>query len=98
MIPNFNPKKWDREKIIDWVIGDEPLTDQQLEFLLYFESLQEENKELKAEIRECNDSIVWWENRFNAVNHQNARLKAKLDKAERGDKHEEIHQTLGNNI
>lgn len=40
MIPNFNPNKWDKQKIIDYVIGDAPLTDQQLEFLNYFEKLQ----------------------------------------------------------
>ena len=47
MIPNFNPNKWNREKIIDYVIGEQPLTDQQLEFLNYVEQLQQENKEFK---------------------------------------------------
>ena len=51
MIPNFNPNKWNREKIIDYVIGDEPLDDQQLAFLNYIEQLQQENKELKDQIK-----------------------------------------------
>ena len=55
MIPNFNPNKWDREKIIDYVIGDEPLDDQQLAFLVYFDRLQNENKELKNYCCKRND-------------------------------------------
>ena len=46
MIPNFNPNKWDREKIIEYVIGDEPLDDQQLAFLNYFDKLQKEKQRL----------------------------------------------------
>ena len=52
MTPNFNPNKWDREKILDYVIGEQPLTDEQLEFLIYFDKLQRENKELKEKLEE----------------------------------------------
>ncbi len=48
MIPNFNPKVWNREKIIDYVIGaEQPLDDQQLAFLVYFDELKKENKILE---------------------------------------------------
>ena len=46
MIPNFNPDKWNREKIIDYVIGNRPLDDQQLAFLNYFEKAEQEHKAL----------------------------------------------------
>ena len=46
MIPNFDTNKWNKEKIIDYVIGNQPLDDQQLEFLNYFDKLQQENQEL----------------------------------------------------
>ena len=52
MTPNFNPNKWDREKILDYVIGEQPLTDEQLEFLIYFDRLQQENKNLKEKLEE----------------------------------------------
>ena len=52
MTPNFNPNKWDREKILDYVIGEQPLTDEQLEFLIYFDKLQQENKNLKEKLEE----------------------------------------------
>ena len=55
MIPNFNPNKWDREKIIDYVIGEQPLSDEQLEFLNYIEQLKRENKELKKYCCKRND-------------------------------------------
>lgn len=76
MIPNFNPNEWDRDKIIEWVMDDGPLTDQQLEFLIYFGKLKQENMELKAALRDANTSITWWQNRFNAVNRKNASLQA----------------------
>ena len=41
MVPNFDTKHWDREKILDCVIGDQPLDDQQIAFLDYFEEIQE---------------------------------------------------------
>ena len=44
MIPNFNPNKWDKQKVIDYVIGNEPLDDQQMAFLGYFDKLQQENE------------------------------------------------------
>ena len=46
MIPNFNPNKWDREKIIEYVVGDAPLDDQQLAFLDYFVKLQDNQNKL----------------------------------------------------
>lgn len=41
MVPNFDTEHWDREKIIDWVILDQPLDDQQIAFLNYFDTLVE---------------------------------------------------------
>lgn len=81
MVPGFNPNEWDRDKILDWVIGDEPLTDQQLEFLIYFGQLKNRVQELEAEVKETNTSLTWWQNRFNAINRQNANLHARINKA-----------------
>lgn len=39
------------------------------------ENLQEENKELKEELVSANESITWWNNRFNAVTRDNKQLK-----------------------
>ena len=61
MIPNFNPNKWDREKIIEYVLNDEPLDDQQIAFLIYFDKLQNEKQKiidfLKKELKENVDYI-----------------------------------------
>ena len=57
MIPNFNIGKWDREKIIDYVIGEQPLDDQQLEFLNYFEQLQQENKKMYCQLEQSKNFI-----------------------------------------
>ena len=54
MIPNFNPNKWDKQKVIDYVIGNEPLNDQQIAFLVYFEKVQQENDDLKEMINKAN--------------------------------------------
>ena len=40
----------------------------------YVNELEKEIEELKAEIKELNDDIVWWTNRFNAVERNNERL------------------------
>ena len=71
MIPNFNPNKWDKEKIIDYVIGEQPLTDEQLEFLNYFDKLQQENKELK-------EKMNFYKNNFQGYSYE--RYKEILDK------------------
>ncbi len=70
MIPNFNPNEWNKEKILDYVIGDQPLTDQQLEFLIYFKKLQDENnafnefeKWLEEEIKQKQNSLQFYEGR-----------------------------------
>jgi hypothetical protein len=47
---------------------------------LYLDKL-EEIEELKAEIKELNDSSVWWTNRFNAVERDNREYRARIDKA-----------------
>ena len=47
----------------------------------YAERLEKENKELKAEIQEANDSITWWANRFKAVERDNRELHERIDKA-----------------
>ena len=52
MIPNFNSNKWDRDKVLDYVIKEQPLDDQQISFLIYLENLQKENERLKEEQQE----------------------------------------------
>lgn len=37
------------------------------------------NQELKTELKESNDSVIWWSNRFNAINKQNEELKKQLE-------------------
>ena len=37
--------------------------------------LQQENKQLKEELVSANESITWWNNRFNAVTRDNKQLK-----------------------
>lgn len=81
MVPGFNPNEWDRDKIIEWVMDDGPLTDQQLEFLLYFGRMKQELEEMRINLRDANASVAWWQNRFNAVNRQNANLHARISKA-----------------
>ena len=39
------------------------------------------NKQLKAELQEANDNIIWWSNRFKAVQRDYENLKEKIDKA-----------------
>ena len=40
-----------------------------------------ENEQLEAEIKELNDSITWWTNRFNAVERDKRDYKTRIDKA-----------------
>lgn len=81
MIPGFNLNEWDRDKIIEWVMDDGPLTDQQLEFLLYFGRLKQELEEAKINLRDANSSVAWWQNRFNAANRKISKLQATIYKA-----------------
>ena len=37
--------------------------------------LEKENKQLKEELVSANESITWWNNRFNAVTRDNKQLK-----------------------
>ena len=39
------------------------------------------SEEEKAELQEANDEIVWWHNRFNAVQRDYENLQHKIDKA-----------------
>lgn len=47
---------------------------------LNIEKLFEENKELKEELVSANESITWWNNRFNAVARDNKQLKDNWNK------------------
>ena len=40
--------------------------------------LKEKNQELKEELVSANESITWWNNRFNAVTRDNEQLKNKI--------------------
>ena len=42
------------------------------------DELQQENQELKEELVSANESITWWNNRFNAVTRDNEQLKNKI--------------------
>lgn len=79
MVPGFNPNEWDRDKIIEWVMDDGPLTDQQLAFLMYFGNLQNKVKELETELKEANDSIIWWQSRYNAYERDNRMQCSRLN-------------------
>ena len=43
--------------------------------------LQQENKQLKEELKSANEEITWWSNRFNAVERDNRQLKEEINKA-----------------
>lgn len=50
----------------------------------YNNMLKRKNKEIESlhqEIKELNDSVIWWTNRFNAVERDNRELKTRIDKA-----------------
>lgn len=38
-------------------------------------------EELEQEIKDLNDSMTWWNNRFNAVSRDNSKLRERIDKA-----------------
>ena len=42
--------------------------------------LQKENEQLKAELQKANDNIIWWSNRFKAVQRDYENLKERIDK------------------
>lgn len=46
-----------------------------------YEKLEQENKQLKAELKSANEEITWWSNRFNAVERDNRQLKEDKRKA-----------------
>ena len=35
----------------------------------YITNLQEENKKLNDELKSANESIIWWSNRYKAIEH-----------------------------
>ena len=45
------------------------------------EKERKKNKELKADLKEANESITWWTNRFNAVERDNREIQNRIDKA-----------------
>lgn len=50
------------------------------DFEVQYWELQQENKELKEELVSANESITWWNNRFNAVTRDNKQLKDSWNK------------------
>lgn len=46
-----------------------------------FNELKKKNKQLETDYKEANESITWWQNRFNAVERDNRNLKNNRDKA-----------------
>ena len=45
------------------------------------ETLRDLIYEKQDEIKELNDDLIWWTNRFNAVERDNREYKARIDKA-----------------
>lgn len=45
------------------------------------DDLRYQNKQLETELKEANESITWWTNRFNAVERDNKNLQNNRDKA-----------------
>lgn len=78
MIPNFKPNKWDKQKIIDYVIGEQPLDDQQLSFLNYFERLEKEHDVLNEFEKWLEDKMNFYKNNFQGYSYE--RYKEVLDK------------------
>ena len=75
----------DREKLYDKCENMEQLFDKYYLPLLdkhYSKTyeLQQENKQLKEELVSANESITWWNNRFNAVTRDNKHLKDNWNK------------------
>ena len=79
MIPNFNVNKWDREKILDCVIGEQPLSDGQLEFLNYFDKLQNEHIVLTELEKWLENEINIIENEYSQINGNYMRMQPILD-------------------
>ena len=46
-----------------------------------YEDLIEKYEKLQQELKEANDSITWWNNRFNAVERDNRNYKSKIERA-----------------
>lgn len=40
-----------------------------------YKKLEQENNQLKTDLEDANESIVWWESRFNAISIENNQLK-----------------------
>ena len=49
------------------------------ELLKAYKDLQQENKQLKEELQEANDNIIWWSNRFKAVQRDYENLKERIE-------------------
>lgn len=49
------------------------------ELLARIDILNNENKQLKEELKSANEEITWWSNRFNAVERDNRQLKQQLE-------------------
>lgn len=47
----------------------------------YIEVKEQECDELTEDLTEANESIIWWTNRFNAIERDNKILQEKIDKA-----------------
>ena len=62
------------------------MTDEELDHAIMradyeYDSLKDKVHDQFEEIKELNNSITWWTNRFNAVERDNRNLKNKIDKA-----------------
>ena len=57
---------------------NQKLKDRDLIIAAELTKLQDENKQLKEELVSANESITWWNNRFNVVTRDNEQLKNKI--------------------
>lgn len=69
-----NLKEWSVEGNLYFEINDEKAK----KLYNYITNLQQENKQLKEELKSANEEITWWSNRFNAVERDNRQLKEAL--------------------
>lgn len=77
------------EQVEEWLKNEYGMTYKELQRCHDFrcDEVLKQDKEIESlqqEIKELNDDIIWWTNRFNAVERDNRELKANLEMYENG--------------
>ena len=65
----------DNEKLLFDELYEKTKDCGRVQFVELLMTKERENKELKEELVSANESITWWNNRFNAVTRDNKQLK-----------------------